>query len=39
MINKYFWDEKTKIYKDYQIKKTQKHRLNILLLFTLYFWD
>ncbi len=36
MINKYFWDEKTKIYRDYHIKKTQKHRLNILLLFTLY---
>ncbi|TLX23978.1 trehalase [Chryseobacterium indologenes] len=24
MINKYFWDEKTKIYKDYQIKKNTK---------------
>ena len=39
MINKYFWNGNTSNYKDYHIKKTQTHRLNILLLFILYFWE
>lgn len=33
MISKYFWDEKTKIYRDYHIQKTQKQSLSILLHF------